>query len=262
MRSDRGDVQQTQARGHRLWYGTFIKPLEKHAPVHHRRKHGGCSTHLQDFKFVHVDFTPGLLQSGNGTHVHPSWEMRGDEWVKYLKRQTWETGLLPAFGISTRLNYSWHRVYWRHSFWFIGHSTKKWWELQFNYTGLYSTTRWDKLVYFHGICVRAGFLLFLLPTLINVKLKNSALHLQENTCQSNSVVLCAFNCVLFFCVLTDDGHEGVEVADVETLLSHVDEELDDPRSVFLLHWLWWEHMTGSQSELSSNMLLYLITSRY
>ncbi len=44
--------------------------------------------------------------------------------------------------------------------------------------------------------------------------------------------------IFFFCPkLTDDGHEGVEVADVETLLSHVDEELDDPRSVFLLHWL-------------------------
>lgn len=35
--------------------------------------------------------------------------------------------------------------------------------------------------------------------------------------------------------LTYDGHEGVEVADVETLLSHVDEELYDPRSVLLLH---------------------------
>lgn len=36
-------------------------------------------------------------------------------------------------------------------------------------------------------------------------------------------------------VLTDDGHEGVEIADVETLLSYIDEELDDTRSLFLLH---------------------------
>lgn len=35
--------------------------------------------------------------------------------------------------------------------------------------------------------------------------------------------------------LTDDGHEGVEVADVEALAGHVDEELDDPGSVLLLH---------------------------
>lgn len=35
--------------------------------------------------------------------------------------------------------------------------------------------------------------------------------------------------------LTYDGHEGVEVADVEALASHVDEELDDSSSVFLLH---------------------------
>lgn len=35
--------------------------------------------------------------------------------------------------------------------------------------------------------------------------------------------------------LTDDGHERVEVANVETLLSNIDEELYDPRSVFLLH---------------------------
>lgn len=35
--------------------------------------------------------------------------------------------------------------------------------------------------------------------------------------------------------LTDDGHERVEVADVETLLSHVDEELDHSCSVLLLH---------------------------
>lgn len=33
----------------------------------------------------------------------------------------------------------------------------------------------------------------------------------------------------------DDGHEGVEIADVEALLSHVDEELYDTCSVFLLH---------------------------
>lgn len=37
--------------------------------------------------------------------------------------------------------------------------------------------------------------------------------------------------------LTDDGHERVKVADVETLLRHVDEELYDASSVFLLHWL-------------------------
>lgn len=43
---------------------------------------------------------------------------------------------------------------------------------------------------------------------------------------------------MFLCpTLTDDSHEGVEVADVETLLSHINEELYDPRSVFLLHWL-------------------------
>lgn len=37
--------------------------------------------------------------------------------------------------------------------------------------------------------------------------------------------------------LTYDGHEGVEVADVEALASHVDEELDDPSSVLLFHGL-------------------------
>lgn len=36
-------------------------------------------------------------------------------------------------------------------------------------------------------------------------------------------------------ILTDDGHERVEVSNVETLLSNIDEELYDPRSVFLLH---------------------------
>lgn len=35
--------------------------------------------------------------------------------------------------------------------------------------------------------------------------------------------------------LTYDGHEGVEVADVEALAGHIDEELDDSGSVFLLH---------------------------
>lgn len=41
-----------------------------------------------------------------------------------------------------------------------------------------------------------------------------------------------------FCgILTDNGHEGVEVANVETLLSHVDEELYYSCSVFLLYWL-------------------------
>lgn len=37
--------------------------------------------------------------------------------------------------------------------------------------------------------------------------------------------------------LTNDGHERVEVADVEALLSYVDEELDDPCSLLLLCWL-------------------------
>lgn len=37
--------------------------------------------------------------------------------------------------------------------------------------------------------------------------------------------------------LTYDGHEGVEVADVEALAGHVDEELDDPSSVLLFHGL-------------------------
>ena len=36
-------------------------------------------------------------------------------------------------------------------------------------------------------------------------------------------------------VRTDDGHEGVEVPDVEALLGHVDEELDRTCSVLLLH---------------------------
>lgn len=35
--------------------------------------------------------------------------------------------------------------------------------------------------------------------------------------------------------LTDDGHEGVKVADVEAFARHVDEELDDSSSVLLLH---------------------------
>ncbi len=38
--------------------------------------------------------------------------------------------------------------------------------------------------------------------------------------------------------LTDDGHEGVKVADVEAFTSHVDEELDYSCSVLLLHGLW------------------------
>ena len=52
---------------------------------------------------------------------------------------------------------------------------------------------------------------------------------------------------LFCRILTDDGHEGVEVADVKTLLSHVDEELYDARSVFLLHWLKLESTIGNES---------------
>lgn len=35
--------------------------------------------------------------------------------------------------------------------------------------------------------------------------------------------------------LTDDGHEGVKVADVEAFTRHVDKELDDSGSVLLLH---------------------------
>lgn len=35
--------------------------------------------------------------------------------------------------------------------------------------------------------------------------------------------------------LTDDGHEGVKVADVEAFSGHVNEELDDSSSVLLLH---------------------------
>lgn len=34
--------------------------------------------------------------------------------------------------------------------------------------------------------------------------------------------------------LTDDGHEGVKVADVEALSRHVNEELHDSSSVLLL----------------------------
>jgi len=49
-------------------------------------------------------------------------------------------------------------------------------------------------------------------------------------------------------VLTDDGHEGVEVADVEALLRHVDEELDGARSVLLLHRL--EGNTHTHTEVS------------
>lgn len=37
--------------------------------------------------------------------------------------------------------------------------------------------------------------------------------------------------------LTDDGHEGVEVSDVEAFTRHINEELDDSGSVFLLHGL-------------------------
>lgn len=37
--------------------------------------------------------------------------------------------------------------------------------------------------------------------------------------------------------LTDDGHEGVEVANVEALARHVDEELHDSSSLLLLHGL-------------------------
>lgn len=45
-------------------------------------------------------------------------------------------------------------------------------------------------------------------------------------------------------LLTYDGHEGVEVADVEALAGHVDEELDDPSSVFLFHWLRGKQASG------------------
>lgn len=49
-------------------------------------------------------------------------------------------------------------------------------------------------------------------------------------------------------ILTDDCHQGVEVSYVETLSSHVDEILDHPRSVFLLHRLEGKHyeQTGTQ----------------
>lgn len=53
--------------------------------------------------------------------------------------------------------------------------------------------------------------------------------------------------------LTDDGHEGVEVADVEALAGHVDEELDDSCSVFLLHRLQ-EDMKMHQSAGESGSL--------
>lgn len=36
-------------------------------------------------------------------------------------------------------------------------------------------------------------------------------------------------------VLTNDGHERVEVADVEAFSRHVDEELDDTCTMFLLY---------------------------
>lgn len=53
--------------------------------------------------------------------------------------------------------------------------------------------------------------------------------------QSDVILVCGGGLLLQ--ILTDDGHEGVKVANVKTLLSHVDEELYDPCSVFLLHWL-------------------------
>lgn len=53
--------------------------------------------------------------------------------------------------------------------------------------------------------------------------------------------------------LTYDGHEGVEVADVEALAGHVDEELDDSGSVFLLHRLQ-EDMKTHQSAGESGSL--------
>ena len=37
--------------------------------------------------------------------------------------------------------------------------------------------------------------------------------------------------------LTDDGHHGVEVADVEALSGHVNEELQHAGPVLLLHYL-------------------------
>lgn len=37
--------------------------------------------------------------------------------------------------------------------------------------------------------------------------------------------------------LTDDGHEGVEVSDVETLPGNINEELYHLGSLFLLRWL-------------------------
>lgn len=68
--------------------------------------------------------------------------------------------------------------------------------------------------------------------------------------------------------LTYDGHEGVEVADVEALAGHVDEELDDPSSVLLFHGLWDKQASGvfaliawQRSELTTNRLLRLRSIR-
>lgn len=36
-------------------------------------------------------------------------------------------------------------------------------------------------------------------------------------------------------ILTNDGHERVEVADIEALSRHVNEELDDSCAMFLLY---------------------------
>lgn len=40
--------------------------------------------------------------------------------------------------------------------------------------------------------------------------------------------------------LTNDGHERVEVADIEAFPCHVNEELDDASSVLFLHRLYYE----------------------
>lgn len=45
-------------------------------------------SHLQYFKLVSVDFTPGLLQSGHRTHVHASCDTHTDTVSGCEKKQT------------------------------------------------------------------------------------------------------------------------------------------------------------------------------
>lgn len=53
-----------------------------------------------------------------------------------------------------------------------------------------------------------------------------------------------------FQLLTDDGHEGVEVANVEALAGHVDEELDHLGPSFLFGWLGTGHLSLSNDRSS------------